>query len=181
MKTPSLPPSLFAAVSSASQAGTTPAALSGTAGYAPVQEGGGGGGPTTYTFTINPAWFTYDAGPESGGVQITESAANCSGGTYWQFLDIESTPILSLLCPGTSYSPGTYVADLAEFIAELGAALDTPDEGLDATITGDNSEIFTVTFTAPPVIGGITVVYLVYYSESGSSPAFTNPATLVEA
>lgn len=177
-----IPPSMLAAVSAAAQSGTVSAALSGTAGYAPAEEGGEeGGGSTTYTFTINPAWFTYDAGPENGGLQITESAANWSGGTYWQFLDIESTPILSLLCPGTSYSPGTYVADLTEFIAELGAALDTPDEGLNATITGDNSEIFTVTFTAPPVIGGITVVYLVYYSELGSSPAFTNPASLVEA
>jgi len=137
-------------------------------------------GPTTYTFSINPAWFTYDAGPEYGGIQITESAANWSGGTYWQFLDIESTPILSLLCPGTSYSPGTYVSDIAEFATELNAALDTTDAGLAVTLTGDSSELFKVTFTAPPVIGTVPVVYLVYYSESGSSPAFTNPATLVE-
>lgn len=177
-----IPPSMLAAVSAAAQSGTVSAALSGTAGYAPAEEGGEeGGGSTTYTFTINPAWFTYDAGPENGGLQITESAANWSGGTYWLFQDEFYEPVLALLASGTSYSPGTYVADLAEFATELGAALDTPDAGLSVTLTGDNSEIFTVTFTSPPTIGAVPIVYLSYYSELGSSPAFTNPASLVEA
>ena len=150
-----------------------------TIGYAPVEEGGGGGGSTTYTFTINPAWFTYDPGEEYGGPQITESIANNNAGMYWLFQDQYYEPLLALGTAGTMYEGAIYVPVLAMFAVELGAALDVADAGLTVTLTGDNSEIFTVTFTAPPTIGSVPVVYLSFYTESGSSPAFTNPAELV--
>lgn len=167
--------SVSSAVASSVKASVLPC----TVGYAPVEEGGGGGGSTTYTFTINPAWFTYDPGEEYGGPQITESLASNSAGMYWLFQDQYYEPLLALGTAGTMYEGDIYVPDLGMFAVELGAALDVEDTGLTVTLTGDNSEIFTVTFTAPPTIGSVPVVYLSFYSESGSSPAFINPAELV--
>lgn len=150
-----------------------------TIGYAPVEEGGGGGGSTTYTFTINPAWFTYDPGEEYGGPQVVESINAWSNGIYWEFIDQYSGTLLILKPTGGSYLGGTEVADLPAFQAALGAALDTVDSGLDVTLTGDNSEIFTITFTDLPVIASSPIVGLNFRSNNGSSPAFTNPAELV--
>lgn len=169
------PHDIRGAVSSATSAATTEATLPAVPTTTSQEEAT----PTTYTFTISPAWFTYDPGEEYGGPQITESIANNNAGMYWLFQDQYYEPLLALGTAGTMYEGDIYVPDLGMFAVELGAALDVEDTGLTVTLTGDSSEIFTVTFTAPPTIGSVPVVYLSFYSESGSSSAFTNPATLV--
>lgn len=146
-----------------------------TVGYTPPEEGGGGG-PTSWTFTIDPAYFFYDPGEEFGGPQVTSMVMLWSSGIYWEFQDESSTPLLVLYTTGTGHYIGTEVADISAFQTVLGAALDTQDAGLSVTIDGNT---FTVTFTAAPSIGSTPIAYLSMVSEVGDTPSFSNPAALV--
>lgn len=131
----------------------------------------------SYTITLGPpAYFFTDPGEEYGGLQVTESLNSWSSGIYWEFLDLYSSPILTLQTVGTGHYVGASVADIDAFKTALGSALDTVDEGLMVSFINDT---FTVVFTAIPVIGGNEIKFLHMASEVGNTAAFATPVPLV--
>lgn len=135
-------------------------------------------GPTVYRFTIDPAQWTYDAG-FGDGPQVTHSIADWSGGLYAQFCDINNNTIFTLLFPGASYEPGTLVENPAQFVAAINTQLDTVDAGLTFAAPNEFPDKWELTFTAPPEVGTVPIVYLNFYVDAGASPSFTNPIDLV--
>jgi len=137
-------------------------------------------GDPTWTFTINPAEWTYNPGEEYGGPQVTHSLSNWSSGLYFEFCDASSEVLLTLMTVGTSHTPGTEYADAASFLVGLKAGLDTVDAGLTFGEDPGSPGKWDFVFTIAPKIGSVSVALLNVFCDVGSSPSFSNPITLVE-